>query len=128
MILIRGPAAEAGPWLASRLAGVEVVVEDPSVRRLHEAEGLSRMVAGLPLPFFPASFRGVVLSGSYSPEDLAEAVRVVAPGARVVALGAPGGTAEKLAELGAELLWDEGGVVVGRVGRPQPPLVSLKLR
>jgi uncharacterized protein YbaR (Trm112 family) len=77
-------------------------------------EGVSPVLAAGAMPFRAGAFRGVALHGGADAARLAEALRVVAPGSRVVVENAPAGTADALAAAGAEVLLDQEEVVVAR--------------
>ena len=82
-VVLVGPGAALAPAMAELLADVEVVTTWPAMRALPESEGVSR-IGSAGLPFFARSLRGVALTGGASVELLRDAVRVVAPGGRVV--------------------------------------------
>jgi hypothetical protein len=106
---------------------VEVVGVHPSLVNAEEEEGLSRLLFGPTIPFFPSSFRGVALSGEAGKDELREAVRVVAPGGRVVVLNGGPGTKEQLLTLGMSVLLEEEGTVVARREKGgNPTLVTLR--
>ncbi|MBV9774489.1 MAG: hypothetical protein JO040_11095, partial [Gemmatimonadetes bacterium] len=72
-----------------------------------------RVVAGgMPLPFASRSLRGVALVGGSAGRLLGEGIRVVAPGGRLVAEGAPEGAAERAAAEGFRVLLDQEGTLV----------------
>ncbi len=73
---------------------------------------LSRIRSGRSLPFRNQAFRGVAVFGTPSAELLAEVVRVLARGTRVVIDSAPRETVEAVQELGLGLLLDQDRVVV----------------
>lgn len=110
-----GPVAAHAPGLADRTPDTEVVAVGLLLKDEPEREGVSRMVARPGLPFFSRTFRGVALSGEASGSFLDEAVRVAAPGARVVVQEAPEGTRARLEAGGMRVLLDDPSerVVVG---------------
>jgi uncharacterized protein YbaR (Trm112 family) len=87
-LLLAGAPARHAERLAAMLDGVEVVALHPGLRDLPETPGVSRGMAGLPLPFFDATFRGVAADEGWAESGLEELRRVTAPGARMV-LGLP---------------------------------------
>jgi uncharacterized protein YbaR (Trm112 family) len=116
-VLLVGAGAELADALAALVPGVEVV---QAAGRPGEggAEGLSRVVAGAPLPLAPRSLRGVSL-GAGAAGLLAEGARVLAAGGRIVVEGAPAGTPDLLVGEGLKVLLDqEGWVVAERPGGP----------
>jgi uncharacterized protein YbaR (Trm112 family) len=126
-LLLSGPVVRFAGHLAALIGQVEVVGMDFSLLEEEEAEGVSRLVSGPQIPFFPGSFRGAVLSGEVGDQDLAEAARVVAPPGRVVILDGPEEAKETLEGLGLSVLLDEDGVVVAGRGQSETlPLVTLR--
>jgi hypothetical protein len=103
--LVGALSAHAG-GLADRVPGVEVIAIGAEARAQPEREGVSRMVAGVELPFHPWSLRALALSeGSAEllerPKELAA---LVPRGGRVV-VEAPGAdAAERLSAAGARVL------------------------
>ncbi|HEX8391041.1 MAG TPA: Trm112 family protein [Longimicrobium sp.] len=121
LVLVAGPGARHAAAVAALVPGIEVVaVDDPHPAPAME-NGVSRVVAGGRLPFRDDKMRGAALTGGAAGERLREALRVLAPGARLVVDPAPADTAERLRALGAEVLLEQAGVVVARApGRPVP--------
>lgn len=113
--LVGRPARYAAP-LADMVEGVEFVAVDSDAREWPERPGVSRMVAGPPLPFFSRVLRGVVLDGTLGDESIREAGRVVAPRSRMVVVDAPPGCAEHLEAAGLTVLAEEGETVVAARG------------
>ncbi|HET6763253.1 MAG TPA: hypothetical protein VFH27_06265 [Longimicrobiaceae bacterium] len=134
-VLIAGPAAELAADVAALVPEVEVVAltarrvertrDAVSEGPIGEADaahgdrpaasdrgGVSPMAAGAVLPFQDHVMRGVALSGGADDARLAEALRVLVPGARLVVDPAPAGTAEALRGMGAGVLLEQDGVVV----------------
>jgi uncharacterized protein YbaR (Trm112 family) len=107
-----GPAARWSGPIADLVEDIEVVGVDPGLRAQRERRGVSRLVAAPGLPFFSRTLRGVAVSGEGAEAWLTEAVRVVAPGGRVVVLDAPGGTRERLEDEGLRVVLAEEDVVV----------------
>jgi uncharacterized protein YbaR (Trm112 family) len=114
--LLAGAGADLADALAALVPGVEVV---HAVGRPGGGEGeagLSRVVAGAPLPFAPGSLRGVAL-GPAAAGLVEDGVRLLAPGGRLAVEGAPAGAAEVLAAAGLRVLLDqEGWLVAERPG------------
>lgn len=119
LVLIDGPGGRHAAAVAALVPGVEVVAVDGGAS-LHGMEnGVSRVVSGARFPFRDDKMRGAALTGRADDERLREALRVLAPGARLVVDPAPADTAQRLRALGAEVLLEEAGVVVARApGRP----------
>ncbi|HEV2735526.1 MAG TPA: hypothetical protein VGV85_11850, partial [Longimicrobiaceae bacterium] len=114
--LLAGAGADLADALAALVPGVEVVHAAGRPGSGEAAGRLSRVVAGAPLPFAPGSLRGVAL-GREAAGLLEEAVRLLAPGGRLVVEGAPAGAAEGLAAGGLRVLLDqEGWLVAERPG------------
>ena len=116
---LHGSAAAAASRIAGMVEDLEVVAAGPGAHAWEEAAGVSRMAASVPLPFYTGTLRGAILTSlTEEPEGLLEeAVRCVAPGARVVVLQAPEGTRRSLEEAGCQVLLEEEGVVVAAAGR-----------
>ncbi|HEX8432451.1 MAG TPA: hypothetical protein VF625_14270 [Longimicrobium sp.] len=119
-VLLAGPGAELAPEVAALVEGVEVVAFAGTVPDGPIAEGVSRVVGGPRLPFRAGMMRAAALTGGAALLD--EAVRVLAPGARIVVEPAEAGTADRLRALGAEVLLEQDATVVARVaGAAQQP-------
>ncbi|MDB4947906.1 MAG: hypothetical protein JWM27_555 [Gemmatimonadetes bacterium] len=114
-VLIAGPGAELAPAVAALVAGPEIVAltARPSVGV--ETPGVSRLAAGPAIPFQDRTLRGVALTGGADRALLAEAVRVLVPGSRLVVDPASPSTADEVRALGAEVLLDQAGAVVAAV-------------
>jgi len=125
-VLVAGPGAELAPSVAALVEGVEVVAFTAGVPGGPMAEGVSRVAGGPRLPFRAGLLRGAALTGGAALLD--EAVRVLAPGSRIVVEPAEEGTAGRLRALGAELLLEQDATVVARVAGavPQPRLHQLR--
>lgn len=120
-VLVAGPGAALAPEVAALVPELEVVALAAEPDAGEERAGVSRVAAGAALPFRSRTLRGVALTGGADPARLAEAVRVLQPGARVVVERAPDGTAEALAALGAQVMLEQEGTVVARMrGEPVP--------
>jgi uncharacterized protein YbaR (Trm112 family) len=120
-VLVAGPGAVLAPEVSALVPGVEVVALSPAPLPGPEAPGVSRVAAGPGLPFRGRALRGVAFTGGADAELLAEGVRVLAPGSRVVVERAGADVAERLRRAGAAVLLEEDGVVVARaLGEPVP--------
>lgn len=124
LALVSGPGARHAPAVSALVPDVEVVAVAPSAPSAGSAHsageaGVSRVLAsGAGLPF-RGGLRAAALTGGADDARLREALRVLAPGARLVVDPAPADAAERLRGLGAEVLLDEDGVAVARApGRP----------
>ena len=120
-VLVAGPGAALAPAIAALVPELEVVaLQLPHLQEEVPApdEGrVSRVAAGAALPFRSRTLRGVAMDGGAEVPPLAEAVRVLQPGGRLVVERAPAGTAERVAALGARVMLDqEGTVVAGALG------------
>jgi uncharacterized protein YbaR (Trm112 family) len=90
LMLMGAPAAQA-ERLAAMIPEVEVVALHPETRHWAPAAGVSRGEVASTLPFFSGALRGVALDTSVVSRDaLAEPVRVLAPGSRLVLELTPG--------------------------------------
>ena len=118
-VLVAGPGAELAPAIAALVPGAEVVALTRALVGGADEPGVSRVAGGPGIPFRDGVLRGVALTGAAVAEvPPAEALRVVAPGTRVVLDPAPAGAAEALRAAGAELLLEQEGVVVARRAGP----------
>ena len=73
---------------------------------------LSRIVTGRSLPLRTGSLRGLAIVGVEAGDLVEEAIRVLAPGARIVVDGAPAGLSSLLSGGGFEVHLEQDGVVV----------------
>ncbi|HYH80178.1 MAG TPA: hypothetical protein VEX86_10280 [Longimicrobium sp.] len=119
-VLLAGPGAALAEAVAALVPEVEVIALAPEPGDAGERPGVTRMAgATAPLPFRARTLRGVALTGGADAAALAEGVRVLQPGARLVVDGAAPGTAEALSALGAQVMLDQEGTLVARaVGDP----------
>jgi uncharacterized protein YbaR (Trm112 family) len=118
-VLVAGPGAELAPGIASLVPGLEVVALTHRPFRGAEAPGVSRVAGGPALPLRGGMLRGVALTGAAAAEvPLHEALRVLAPGTRLLLDPAPAGAAEALGGAGAEVLLEQDGVLVARKTGP----------
>lgn len=111
MVLVAGPGARHAAAVHALVPEAEVVTVDDGGARPMEP-GVSRIAAGAVLPFRDSSIRAAALTGGAGDGRLTEALRVLAPGARLVVDPAEAGTAERLRTLGARVLLEQEGVVV----------------
>ncbi len=111
-ILLTGESVGQASRLAAMLDEVEVVALHPGLRGVGEEPGVSRINAGEKLPFFDGSLRGIALEGDPSAGQLAEAVRTLVPGGRLLVRAPSEGGAAALDEAGLELLLETAGVLV----------------
>lgn len=118
VVLLAGPAAELGDWLAEVSPGTSVVTtvgEDGSGSGVRSGV-VSRLRLGKVLPLRTGSVRGVALTGGYG-ERVEEGGRLVAPAGRLVLDPAPAGARDRVEAGGLRVLVEEGGVLVaGRGG------------
>ena len=120
-VLVAGPGAALAAEVAALVPELEVVALAAAPAEGEERPGVSRVAARAGLPFRSRTLRGVALTGGADPALLAEGVRVLQPGARLVVEGAPAGAAELLSGLGAQVMLEQEGTVVARVvGDPVP--------
>jgi len=118
MAMVAGPGARHAAEISALVPELEVIAVD-AAPGIGAEPGVSRVLAdGAILPL-RGGLRAAALTGGADPARLREGLRVLSPGARLVADPAPAGTAEALRGLGAEVLLEEEGVVVARApGRP----------
>ena len=118
-VLVAGPGADLAPAVAALVADVEVVAYRAAPAGGGETPGVSRLAGGAALPFRSRSLRGVAFTGGADAARLAEGVRVLAPGARIVVENADGDVAARLIQAGAAVMLEQEGTVVARaVGDP----------
>ena len=119
LAMLAGPGARHAAAVSALVPELEVVAvtEAPQGER---APGVSRVAAGGgALPFRNGVLRAAALTGGADDARLREALRVLAPGARLVVDPAPPGTGDRVRALGVEVLLEQEGVVVARApGRP----------
>ncbi|HEX8244592.1 MAG TPA: Trm112 family protein [Longimicrobium sp.] len=120
-VLAAGPGAALADAVHALVDEVEVVAFTPEPPSGDERAGVSRIAGGRRFPFRDRTLRGVALTGGADEAMLAEGVRVLQAGARIVVEHAAPETAERLAGLGAQVMLDQEGTVVARaVGEPVP--------
>jgi uncharacterized protein YbaR (Trm112 family) len=120
-VLVAGPGAELAPGIAALVPGLEVVALTARPAAGPEAPGVSRVAGGPSIPLRGGMLRGVALTGAAAAEiPLAEALRVLAPGTRLLLDPAPAGAAEALGGMGAEVLLEQEGVLVAKRAGPAP--------
>jgi uncharacterized protein YbaR (Trm112 family) len=126
-LLLQGPASSFAKALSQILPAVEMVALDSERARDEERNGVSRLVADSRIPFFPGSFRGVLLSGDVDRGTVEEGSRVLAQESRLVVLDAGDEAASWVRSQNLRVLLEEDSVVVGlREGRQAPNLVTLR--
>jgi len=120
LAMVAGPGARHAAAVSALVPELEVVAVTERPPAGERAPGVSRLAAGGgALPFRGGALRAAALTGGADDAGLREALRVLAPGARLVVDPAPAGTGERLRALGAEVLLEQDDVVVARApGRP----------
>lgn len=122
VVVLVAPRDREAIGLSELLPSLEIVVAaaDGANPRA-AAEGVSSLLTGARLPL--ADGRTAALATDAAAHvDPADAVRVVAPGGRIVVTGADDGVAAGLVTAGCEIIASEGGVIVARrTGAPAPP-------
>ncbi len=86
LLLAGGPVRHA-TRLVGMIPEIEVLALSSRLREADEEPGVSRFVAGTPLPFRERSIRGVALGGEEGTVLLDDAIRVLVPGGRLVLQG-----------------------------------------
>ena len=119
-VLVAGPGAALAGEVAALVPELEVVALADGPGDPDGPPGVTRMVGAVaPLPFRAGKLRGVAFTGGADGAALAEGLRVLQPGARLVVENAAPGTGEALAGLGAQVILEQEGTVVARaVGQP----------
>lgn len=120
LVMLQGPGARHAAALAALVPEVEVVAVDGATAAPPAMQpGVSRVTAGAVLPFRDGTMRGAALTGGAGDARLREALRVLAPGARLLVDPAGAETAGRLRALGAQVMLEQEGVVVAAApGRP----------
>ena len=113
LLLVSGDAARHAPRVAAMIEGIEVVAVHPGLREVAGSEGVTRLATGDVLPFLTGSLRGVWIEGEVTETGFREAVRVLGPGARLVAVDPAPGTKERMEDEGLDLLLEAEGTLVG---------------
>jgi uncharacterized protein YbaR (Trm112 family) len=124
MALLAGPGARHAAAVAALVPEVEVVALEAAPRTGGEPR-VSRLTASPgSLPFRPGHLRAMALTGAAADQEaLHGALRVLAPGGRLVLDPAPPAAAALLRAAGARVLLEEAGTVVAEApGRPVPLL------
>ena len=103
-LLVMGDPAGQAERVAAMVESIEVVAVHPGLDAVEEIPGVSRLRVGNVLPLQSYAMRGTALAGRFVGSHFDEALRVTAPGARLVLLEAPEGTREALEERGMDLL------------------------
>lgn len=122
-VAIVGAGAELAPAVAALIPDVEVVAITDTLYVGPEAPQVSRMaVVGATLPFRGGTLRALALTDG-AEASWEDALRVVAPGGRLVVDGAAEGAGDMVRGLGAEVLLEQDRVLVARLpgvaGGPQ---------
>ncbi|HET7462317.1 MAG TPA: hypothetical protein VFJ82_13775 [Longimicrobium sp.] len=119
-VLIAGPGAALAGDLAALLPEVQAVAFTAKPGDVDGGPDVTPMAGSVArLPFRGGRLRGVALTGGASAAGLAEGLRVLQTGARLVVESAPEGTADALDRLGAQVMLDQEGTVVARaLGEP----------
>jgi uncharacterized protein YbaR (Trm112 family) len=112
-VLLTGVAVDQAARLSSLLPGVEVLASHPGLAAVEEADGVSRVLVGSSLPFYSRTLRGIVLEGEGGGGWLAEGIRVLMPGARLLLFDPPPDAGRQMEGAGLELLLEAEGVLVG---------------
>lgn len=124
LALVAGPGARHASAISALVPELETIAVSDEADVAGSADaagepGVSRVRASGPGLPFRGGLRAAALTGGADDAHLREALRVLAPGARLVVDPAPADAAGRLRGLGAEVLLDEDGVVVARApGRP----------
>jgi uncharacterized protein YbaR (Trm112 family) len=118
VLLLMGRPVRHAERLAAMVERIEVVAAHAGLRNFPETPGVSRLRVGERLPFRSGTLRGAAAGGREADRHLAEAVRVLAPGARLVVVEPEGDLEQRMEDSGLELL-----LVTARalVGVPAPP-------
>ena len=114
--LLVGSLAGAAPPISDLVPDLELLGADAGLWAWPEVPGVSRLAAAGRLPFATASIRGIAWNEK-TVAPLEEAVRVLAPGGRLVATGGAD-LRTRLELLGFRALLDENGTVVASPVQP----------
>ncbi|HEY0024165.1 MAG TPA: hypothetical protein VGB24_14715 [Longimicrobium sp.] len=120
LVMLEGPGGRHAAALATLVPEVEVVAVGAGSATPPAMEpGVSRVRAGAALPFRDGAMRGAALTSGAGDDRLREALRVLAPGARLLVDPADAETAARLRGLGAQVMLEQEDVVVAAApGRP----------
>lgn len=111
-VALLGPTARFAPGLAARISDVDWVTVSAAAATWSEQDGVDRILAAGVLPFRDRTLRGVVLEGGDTTTELPEAIRVLAPGHRLVLLDPPGAARDMLLARGLKVHEPADGVLV----------------
>jgi len=103
-LLVAGSLVAGARALADLVEGIEVIAASSGAACGTEQEGVSRIVIRSRLPLQSMMLRGVALWEGDQACDLAEAARVLMPGGRLVLFGTEPGAADRVGELGLEII------------------------
>lgn len=122
VVVLVGSQARNAAGVGALVAGVEVAtVEAGHADPVPRGHPVSALLTGGRLPFADRRVAGVALDAD-AHVPLAEAVRVLAPGRRLLLERAAGDAGAQLEALGCVVLARQDDVVVAeRTGRPEPP-------
>ena len=111
-VLLAGDLGRFAAALTQIVPGMDWIVSHPGVSDWEEAEGVDRVRVYGALPFYDRVLRAVVFAepGSISLEEMG---RVVQPGGRIVWLDAQPDGRTRLEDLGFEIVFEDGQVLVG---------------
>lgn len=105
--LIIGGAVRLAREIAALVEGLEVIAVNPPESRVARGAGVSRLLVADRLPITSASLRAVALTAGMAEAWLAEAVRVLLPGGRLVIEGAPANIRARLPDLGLMIVAED---------------------
>lgn len=112
-VLLAGEALGVAVALVALAPDSEVVTVEEAALGLPPTRGISRLRAAPGrIPFQSRSLRGIVLGGVTGEDLLEEALRVLAPGGRLVVMDGAPGTARRLMDGGLGLLLEHPGALV----------------
>lgn len=83
IVVVHGPAAVLGLAMAELVPDIEIVTTEAALAHAPERPGVSR-VGAQGLPFYDSRVRAVALTGTATAALVERAIRVVAPGGRIV--------------------------------------------
>ncbi|HWV56792.1 MAG TPA: Trm112 family protein [Longimicrobiales bacterium] len=115
-VVIVGEGARPGAHIAAMIPELQVIACSPEAAAWPDAPGVNRMAADVRLPFFDSTIRAVALTGGTEAVFMAEAIRVLAPGCRLVLDRAPGDASDALAGAGMRVLARQKDTIVAAKG------------
>jgi uncharacterized protein YbaR (Trm112 family) len=119
-LFMMGSVAAQAERVAAMIEDIEVIAIHPGIEPGGDLSDVSRLRIGSRIPLQSFSMRGVALEGEPALALIDEGARILAPGARLVLIGAPPDTGDRLEAEGMELLLVTDRTIVARESLSRP--------